>query len=598
MLAPGLLGIGTPHKQESYDSIIPGIVPEPGMDKPVDPSAMAKGVPAHWKRWLNDRMYLDQMALCQFMDEQHKKLLADLQCMDPKSALGRCVSASWNSSRSHTRSETTLTDARSETTLTEHHMPDKACTRAATVCTEHIVQSIPIPTIESLEQSMTKEGDDLELDDTNDIAICVGKSCDVTASMRVCGPTSLLLSLTSSELAQKASTRCNNIEQLVEGPKFELLCVVVIFLNALCLALEQQYRGQNTGYDLGVGSYSTRSEELWPWAPSVFSALDKFFVALFMLELLLRLVSSRQRWFYSFWNYLDLFLVALAIASWVSPLMNPTFVRLVRFAKFARIIRVMRSNRLLESLKLLSASISASFNTLCLSLFVLLLIQSVAGMLLSQLVESYINDPSEPIEVRKQVFAYYGTFWRAIITMFEITFANWAPTCRLLIDNISESFGIFFLLHRCVVGFAMLSVIQAVFIQQTMKSAQSDEDFMVQQKAREKEVHANRLQSLFRKLDTSGDGVLSWPEFNSMLTDNNMRLFMNTLGVDAYDLELLFRMLEDGDGNINSDEFVEGMQRMKGPAQSLDMVNLLKIVGRIESKVVGGRSKSFISRVS
>merc|ERR1712178_467738 len=97
-------------------------------------------------------------------------------------------------------------------------------------------------------------------------------------------------------------------------------------------------------------------------------------------------------------NYLDLLLIGLAVASWIlsEGMMNPTFVRLVRFGKLVRLIRVMRSNRLQESLKLLSASVQASVNTLCLSLFVLLLIHSVAGMLLSQLVEQFINDPSQP----------------------------------------------------------------------------------------------------------------------------------------------------------------------------------------------------------
>jgi len=178
--------------------------------------------------------------------------------------------------------------------------------------------------------------------------------------------------------------------------------------------------------------------------------------------------------------------------------------------------------------------------------------------------------------------------------MFEITFANWAPTCRLLVDNVSEAFGLFFIIHRCVVGFAMLSVIQAVFIQQTMKSAQLDEDFMIKQKAREKDTYAMKLRGIFKQLDVSGDGELSWEEFHSLVKDNHMKLLMNTLEVDIRDLKTLFRMLQDGSGCINSDEFVSGLQRIRGPAQSLDMVNLLRIVGRIESHITGSKSKSFV----
>merc|ERR1712216_75014 len=191
----------------------------------------------------------------------------------------------------------------------------------------------------------------------------------------------------------------------------------------------------------------------------------------------------------------------------------------------------------------------------------------------------------------------YGTFWRSMITMFEITFANWAPTCRLLVDNVSELFGLFFLLHRCIVGFAMLSVIQAVFIQQTMKSAQQDEDFIVQQKQREKDSYVAKLKALFTRLDKSGDGQLNWDEFNSLTDDNRMKFLMSALDVDVRDLQSLFLLLEDGDGCINAEEFVDGLQRIKGPAQSLDMVNLLRIVGRIEArlaKIKSMKTRSFL----
>jgi Ca2+-binding EF-hand superfamily protein len=200
----------------------------------------------------------------------------------------------------------------------------------------------------------------------------------------------------------------------------------------------------------------------------------------------------------------------------------------------------------------------------------------------------YIADISQPEDLRREVFGYYGTFWRAMITMFEITFANWGPLCRLLIDNISEWFGVFFLIYRCVVGFAMLSVIQAVFIQQTMKSAQLDDDFVIQQKHREKEAYAAKLLKIFRKLDTSGDGLISRQEFSHLLESKDIRLLMSTLDVDvrdmdtARDLDALFKLIDDGDGRISPEEFVNGLQRMKGNARALDLVKLTKITKRIE----------------
>jgi hypothetical protein len=344
---------------------------------------------------------------------------------------------------------------------------------------------------------------------------------------------------------------------------------------------------------LGIRYYNNSAEELWPSAPIFFSALDKFFVCVFILELVLRLIGDGWSWFCTLWTYFDIGIILFAIASWILDLMNPTFVRLVRFVKVIRIIRLMRSNRIIESLKLLTAAIQASLNTLCVSLLVLLIIHVIAAMSLSQLVTPFINDAHQPEKVRKEVFLYYGTFWRSVITMFEITFANWAPTCRLLIDNVSEWFGVFFLLYRCLVGFSILSVIQAVFIQQTMKSAQLDDDFVVQQKDRERQAYAAKLSKIFRRLDTSGDGQVNWEEFSMLVSDGRMKLLLNSLDVDVRDVEMLYHMLADDNGKITCDDFVAGIQRIKGPAQAFDLVTLLGIARRVEAKLSGGKSRSF-----
>eukprot|EP00913_Durusdinium_trenchii_P009755 g9163.t1 len=96
------------------------------------------------------------------------------------------------------------------------------------------------------------------------------------------------------------------------------------------------------------------------------------------------------------------------------------------------------------------------------------------------------------------------TFTRSILTMFEVLFANWGPPCRALTDNVSEWFSLFFLFYRCVIGFAVLNVVGAVFVQQTMKMANSDE---------ETANYARKVRKLFSHMDDSGDGALSHDEF-------------------------------------------------------------------------------------
>lgn len=372
----------------------------------------------------------------------------------------------------------------------------------------------------------------------------------------------------------------------VASQYFELSFAGVIVLNACALALQLQYQGLDMGHKLGFPEYHRPAADTWPNAPHYFNGFEKFFAMVFTLELLARIVATPIKFWKSLWSYLDTAIVVLALMTLSgSESVSPTLVRLARFGKLARIVRLMRSNALLESLKLLVAAIQGSVHVLFWSLFVLFMIQSVAGMLLLQLVEPFLNDENQASEIRQEAFAYYGTFWRTTITMFEIIFANWAPSCRVLLDNVSEWFGVFYLIYRCVIGFAVISVVQAVFIQQTMRSAQLDEEFMMQQKLREKAKYARRLKVAFERLDESGDGFITWDEFQPMLERDDMKLMMSTLEVDVKDAAELFRLLDDGDGQISVDEFVNGLQKMKGSARALDMAVLGAVVRRIDGRI-------------
>lgn len=134
----------------------------------------------------------------------------------------------------------------------------------------------------------------------------------------------------------------------------------------------------------------------------------------------------------------------------------------------------------LQSLQLLVKCISASVNMLFWSperrlrkashgrsFCLLTFFQCVAGLIISTLCRDFIDDPNQDRETRENVFKrlepfkeplgplrYFGTFTRTFLTMFEILFANFVPSCRILVESVSEWFSVFFLIYRCVLGFA------------------------------------------------------------------------------------------------------------------------------------------------
>ena len=58
-------------------------------------------------------------------------------------------------------------------------------------------------------------------------------------------------------------------------------------------------------------------------------------------------------------------------------------------------------------------------------------------------------DESNPLEVRLEVFEYFGTWSKAMLTMFEITLAPgaWGKPGRLLIKEVNTWFYVFFWIY-------------------------------------------------------------------------------------------------------------------------------------------------------
>lgn len=131
----------------------------------------------------------------------------------------------------------------------------------------------------------------------------------------------------------------------------------------------------------------------------------------------------------------------------------------------------------------------------------------------------------------------------------------------------------------------MLNVVSAVFVQQTMKVAQQDQEYMMNLKQKQAEAYAQKLKRFFMTLDASGDGLVSWEEFSVLLHDPQLQIWMSTLDLETHDLVQLFQMIDDGDGEISVEEFIDGATRLRGMARSLDVAQVLTGIKKVELKI-------------
>jgi len=65
----------------------------------------------------------------------------------------------------------------------------------------------------------------------------------------------------------------------------------------------------------------------------------------------------------------------------------------------------------------------------------------------------------EELKKHHEIYEYFGTCTRCMLSMFEITLGNWPPIARLLSEEVSEWFTLVCLAHKLTIGFAVIGVI-------------------------------------------------------------------------------------------------------------------------------------------
>lgn len=389
-----------------------------------------------------------------------------------------------------------------------------------------------------------------------------------------------------------------NFKAVIEHPSFEAGFAVLIVFNAVVMALEMQYAGFEVGHRLGYPAVSP-GVDTWPGAKGIFDVLSAAFGCLFTMELFFKLGGLKRNFFLSGWNWFDLIVIFVwAVDSFFSSSglmdffpVSPMTLRLTRLARVLRMVRLVRAANGLDSLHLLIHSMRASIPIMLWSTQMLALIVSLTAMCLNGILQSSMADPNgnapteEEREVQKQVYKYFGTYSRAMLTVFEVTVGNWVPVCRMLVEDVSEWYSVCFLAYKCVVGFAVVKVISSVFISDTFKVLQTDDEILIMQQEKNKRKLAKKMRELFHECDRTGTGLVSWEDFRDVVNDHRIQTWLSAMDLDVHDARLVFDLLDTGDHMISADDLVRGFSRLKGSAKSLDLAALRREIHAIFDKV-------------
>merc|ERR1719440_650798 len=135
-------------------------------------------------------------------------------------------------------------------------------------------------------------------------------------------------------------------------------------------------------------------------------------LAIFMAELLAKLLVYRLDFFIGrnkYWNFIDFFVVAFGAMDRFSIVdlgLDTMMLRLLRLIKLTRFLKLFRTlGKSLQTMMLILKSVRASGRTLFWSMLLLFIIQYVIGMVVYQLLSGYIEDNSNDMKHRMELFA-------------------------------------------------------------------------------------------------------------------------------------------------------------------------------------------------
>merc|ERR1712032_718932 len=111
----------------------------------------------------------------------------------------------------------------------------------------------------------------------------------------------------------------------------------------------------------------------------------------------------------------------------------------------------------------------------------------------------------------------------------------------------------------------------------TLAAALCDVDMQIAEKKAQRKANIQRLREILEVIDLSGDGEISFEEFQHFFSYPNVQAYFSMLDVQVYDLDFLFHLLDaDGDGCISEQEFIDGVMRIKGGALQQDVFHIVR----------------------
>lgn len=191
------------------------------------------------------------------------------------------------------------------------------------------------------------------------------------------------------------------------------------------------------------------------------------------------------------------------------------------------------------------------------------------------------NSNSQELADLEMLVEATGSLSSWMYTLIQVlTLDSWNAIARPLQRYVAGSWA-FFYCYVAVAVIVFMNLVTAVIVKNALSHSKQDEETLLAQKDSEQKSLLKTFRCLFEVMDEDDSGTLTLEEFQGAFETKEVATKLKLLGFKEEDCQVIFNLLDEGDGCLTIDEFFEGLQEMKGPAQAKQVFMVRKRVEQI-----------------
>lgn len=363
------------------------------------------------------------------------------------------------------------------------------------------------------------------------------------------------------------------VSGIVNHPAFDSVCASMIIMNSVLVGASTDYL---TDHDKEA---------------DVMTVIAYICDCFFLIELLIRMRVAGWDYFKSedvHWNIFDMSLVGISIIEFVGQMgfgvSGGSIGSAVKTLKLMRVLRIFRVFRFFRELSLLVIMISDSMKPLMWALVMLFIIIYVFSIVFTAAASDHLKE-NDVLDSKcafdSKIKWRYGSLPKSIYTLVQAMLGgvSWGEVADPLLD-IGWMPVLQFFIYILFTMLAVLNIITGVFVDNAVSTARQEREYLIEKERELREKYLVEMREIFDDMDKDKSGTITLEELREYFEDVRVQTYFHVLGLDAYDTERLFKLLDDDrSGSVEVQEFLDGCLRLKGEARSIDMFSIISQLG-------------------